>query len=147
MDEYINMLRIQEANAGLFFQDQSYLNIMVFRASQSGRIKRHMVHLQTPVPVFSKNELENRIQIKDGEPLPWKQPTVVHWAGPKPYTANPDAFSLPMDYFREIGMRDLGLPKWFPTKTAMQADEFWHRDMPKGVLKAKKLIKNIIGRK
>jgi hypothetical protein len=66
--------------------------------------------------------------------------------------ANADAgaccrFSLPMDYFREIGMREFGLPGWIPARTAMQADEIWHRDVPRAVLNAKRVVKKIIGRK
>jgi hypothetical protein len=99
------------------------------------------------VPVLSKNELESRFQVKNGLPIPWRQPTVIHWAGPKPYTTNPEVFSLPMDYFREIGMREFGLPGWVPAKTAMRADEIWHRDMPRAVLNAKRIVKKAIGRK
>jgi len=145
--EYLSMLRIQEANTGLFFQDQAYLNIMVFRASLAGRLRLHSAHLQSVVPVLSKPELESRFQIRDGKPVPWVQPTVVHWAGPKPYKTNPDVFSLPMDFFREIGMREFGLPKWFSSKPAMQIDEFLHRDVPRTISNAKKTIKSLIGRK
>jgi len=34
-----------------------------------------------------------------------------------------------------------------PAKAAMRADEIWHRDVPKAVLKAKRIVKKIIGRK
>jgi hypothetical protein len=44
-------------------------------------------------------------------------------------------------------MREFGLPGWFPAKTAMRADEIWHRDLPKAVLNAKKIVKKMIGRK
>jgi hypothetical protein len=43
-------------------------------------------------------------------------------------------------------MREFGLPGWFPAKTAMRVDEIWHRDVPKEVLKAKKLVKKMMGR-
>jgi hypothetical protein len=79
--------------------------------------------------------------------VPWVQPTVEHWAGPKPYKTNPNIFSLPMDYFREMGMREFGLPNCFPAKTSMQIDEFLHRDVPRTILNAKKTIKRLIGRK
>lgn len=147
IQEYIKMLKIQEVKPGLFFQDQSYLNILVFRAMRDGRIKVKQAHLQTAVPVLSRRELESRFQTHNGEPVPWSQPTVIHWAGPKPYTTNPDVFSLPMDYFREIGMREFGLPGWFPADLAMRLDEFQCRDVPRAVWKAKRLVKKLIGRK
>jgi hypothetical protein len=146
--EYLKMLEGQRQNPDIFINmDQGILNILVFRALRDGKIHALPAHLQSVVPVLSKSELEQRFRIEDGKSMPWFQPTVVHWAGPKPYTTNPDVFSLPMDYFREVGMREFGLPGWFPAKTAMRVDEIWHRDVPKGVLKAKKLVKKMIGRK
>ena len=147
LSEYLSMLRIQKSNPGLFFQDQAYLNIMVFRASQTGGLKRAMVPLQSCVPVKGRSELEEQFRLDKGLPVLGQKATSIHWAGPKPYTTNPSVFSLPMDYFRQIGMRDFGLPDWFPVKTAMRVDEFLHRNVPRTILNAKKSIKKIISPK
>ena len=148
LDEYIKMLEGKRKHPEVFINmDQGILNILVFRAVKSGKIKATQAHLQSAIPVLSKLELESRFQVRNGEPVLWTQPTVVHWAGPKPYSTNSDVFSLPMDYFREIGMREFGLPGWFPAKTAMRADEIWHRDVPKAVLNAKRIVKKMIGRR
>ena len=144
LDEYSSMLRIQKENPGLFFQDQTYLNIMVFRACRTGNLKRHMAHLQTCVPVINNNTLQNQFRFSNGIPIIYEKPTSLHWAGPKPYTTNQDLFSLPMDYFREIGMREFGLPFWFPVKKAMNIDEFFYRDFPKMILKGKRFIKKYL---
>jgi hypothetical protein len=142
------MLEAQRAHPNIFINmDQGMLNILVFRALKAGKIKALPAHLQSVVPVLKKVELEKRFRIENGEPMPWLQPSVVHWAGPKPYKGNPDVFSLPMDFFREIGMREFGLPKWFPISSAILADEIWHRDVPAAVIKAKKIVKQMIGRK
>ena len=127
--------------------EQGILNIMVFRAMREGRLKVKQAHLQSAVPVLSKSELESRFQTCDGKPVPWVRPTVVHWAGPKPYNANPGVFSLPMDYFREIGMREFGLPKWFPADVAMRMDEIQCRDFPQAVARFKRVVKKAIGRR
>jgi hypothetical protein len=148
LDEYLHMTRIQEKHPHVFPNgDQGMLNILVFRAMKEGKLNVAQAHLQSVVPVLSKGELESRFQVQNGEPVLWRQPTVVHWAGPKPYTTNPDVFSLPMDFFREIGMREFGLPGWVPAKAAMRADEIWHRDVPKAVLNAKRMVKRVIGRR
>jgi hypothetical protein len=145
--EYIRLMKIRHLHIDKFgMGDQGVLNIMVFFASQKGSLRAIQAHLQSVVPVLSRSELESRFQIQKGKPVPWAQPTVIHWAGPKPYTTNPEVFSLPMDYFREVGRREFGLPGWFPAKTAMRVDEIWHRDVPKEVLKAKKLVKKMMGR-
>jgi len=147
LNEYIKMLEGKRNYPDVFINmDQGILNILVFRALQSGMIKATQAHLQSNVPVLHKNELEGRFRIENGTLMPWIQPTVIHWAGPKPYTVNPDIYSLPMDYFREIGMREFGLPEWFPIRLAMRMDETWHRDVPKAVLKAKRIVKSMIGR-
>lgn len=146
--EYLKMLECQRKNPDIFINmDQGILNILVFRAVRDGRIKAQQAHLQSVVPVLSKGELVGRFQIQDGKPVLWTQPSIVHWAGPKPYTTNPEVFSLPMDFFREIGMREFGLPGWVSGNTAMRADEIWHRDVPRAVLNAKRFVKNKIGRK
>ena len=44
-------------------------------------------------------------------------------------------------------MREFGLPKWVPALSAMRVDEIWHRDVPRAVLNAKKIVKKMIGRK
>jgi hypothetical protein len=126
--------------------DQSVLNLLVFRMVSEGRLTAVKSHLQSAVPVIARKELENRFRLIDGVPQLWDKPTAIHWAGPKPYTTNPDVFSLPMDYFREIGMREFGLPGWVPAKTAMRADEIWHRDVPRAVWNSKRVVKKMIGR-
>lgn len=146
VDEYLKMLEGQRKQPGVFINmDQGILNILVFRALRDGKIHAQPAHLQSVVPVLSRSEMESRFQIQIEKPVLWTQPTVVHWAGPKPYTTNPDVFSLPMDYFREIGMREFGLPGRFPAKTAMRADEIWHRDVPRAILNAKRIVKKLIG--
>jgi hypothetical protein len=148
LEEYLKMLEGQRKHPDIFINmDQGILNILVFRAVRAGNIRATSVHLQSVVPVLSKAELEGCFRIENEQPVPWIKPTVIHWAGPKPYTTNPDVFSLPMDYFREIGMREFGLPDCFQAKAAMSVDELWHRGVPKANLKAKRIVKKMIGRK
>lgn len=149
LDECIKLLEIRNKYGPDAFplNDQSILNILVFRALHAKKITAFSSHLQSCVPVISHRELETRFEIRQNNPVLWVMPTAIHWAGPKPYTTNPNVFSLPMDYFRELGMREFGLPSWVPAKAAMRADEVWHREVPKAVLNAKKVIKKMIGRK
>ena len=145
LDEYLRMVELQNKYPDVFIcGDQGILNILVFRALKEGKLNARQAHLQSVVPVLSKNELEERFQIRAGHPIPWKQPTVIHWAGPKPYKNNPDVFSLPMDYFREIGMRKSGLPKWISADWAMRLDEMTHRDFPASVTNFKKYVQKYL---
>jgi len=148
VDGYLQMLEGQRKHPDVFINmDQGILNILVFRAVKDCRIHAISTHLQSVVPVLSKAELGGRFLFYNEQPVPWIKPTVIHWAGPKPYTINPDVFSLPMDYFREIGMREFGLPGWVPAKAAMRADEIWHRDFPQVVSRLKRVVKKAIGRR
>jgi hypothetical protein len=147
LGEYLQMLEGQRAHPDVFINmDQGMLNILVFRALKAGKIKAAQAHLQCVVPVIAKPELESRFQMRYGKPVPWVQPTIVHWAGPKPYKKNPEVFSLPMDFFRELGMREFGLPKWFPVDLAMRSDEFKCRDVPRKIFNTKQFVKKMIGR-
>lgn len=146
LEEYLRMLEGQRRHPEVFINmDQGILNILVFRAAREGKIRALPAHLQTVVPVLSRKELEQRFKIEKGQPVLWVKPTVIHWAGPKPYKSNPEVFSLPMDYFREIGMRDLGLPKWIPADGAMRWDEFVNRAVPLQKLALKKRVKRFLG--
>jgi len=148
LDEYLRMVELQIKYPDIFINgDQGMLNILIFRAMKAGKLKVNQAHLQSCVPVLPRSELEVRFKIKDGNPVLWKKPTVIHWAGQKPYTTNPDVFSAPMDLFRLSGMFKAGLPHWMPATTALRADEYMYRDVPKHILNAKKCIKKMVGRK
>lgn len=147
LEAYIRLMKIRCDHFDKFgMGDQGVLNILVFMASQNNMIKITQAHLQCVVPVLAKEEMMSRFRIENRKPSLEPSSTVVHWAGPKPYKTNPDVFSLPMDFFREIGMREFGLPDFVSAKVAMRADEIWHRDVPAAVLKAKRIVKKMIGR-
>lgn len=148
LDEYIRMLELQRRFPEVFVNgDQGILNVMVFRALQAGRLKVKQAHLQTVLPMWEKAELAKQFRIEDGKPVVTGGPTILHWAGPKPWKENKDVFRAPMDYFRAKGMRECGLPGPVPLGVAMSADEFLCRRWPKVVLKCKRAVKRLIGRK
>lgn len=147
-DEYARLLEVYHKRPqAVPLMDQTILNIMVFRALHAGKIKACQTHLQSAVPVIDRKELESRFQFNlDGSPKLWRQPTMIHWAGGKPYKSNSEAFSAPMDYFRKMSMRDTGWPSFIPSEYAMKVDEFICCEWPRHVLKTKKLVKKLIGR-
>ena len=148
LDEYIRMLELQRRFPDVFINgDQGMLNLLVFRAFQAGTLRVKPAHLQTVLPVLAKAELEQRFRIENGRPVVTGQPTILHWAGPKPWRGNPEVFKAPMDYFRARGMRACGLPGVVPLPAAMAADEFRSRGWPRLLAQGKKKIKRLIGRK
>jgi hypothetical protein len=130
MDEYIRMLEMANQIPGLFFQDQAMLNIMIFRAVHTGRLIAKPAHLQTVVPVISHEELRARFRLHEGRPLLENRPTVIHWAGVKPWRWNPGCFSLPMDFFRSRAVRELQpvLGRW--PQLALRCEEWQAQHYP-----------------
>jgi hypothetical protein len=147
-DEYAKLLEVyKKYPQTLPLMDQTILNIMVFRGLHQGNLKVFQRHLQSVVPVIERLELESRFCFdQGGAPKLWKHPTLIHWAGAKPYKSNPQAFSAPMDFFRELGMRQSGWPLFIPAETAMKVDEFLCCEWPRRVLQVKRVLKKMIGR-
>jgi hypothetical protein len=146
LDEYIRMLELQRKFTDIFMcGEQGILNILVFRAVQAGKIKAKSAHLQSVVPSISKEQLETRFKIKNGVPQLLERPTVVHWAGAKPWFNSKEIFSTPMDYFRQKAMLQCGVPKLIPTNAALAADEIFSRILPRKLRGAKHRLKRLIG--
>ena len=147
LDEYLRMLEGQRRFPDVFINgDQGMLNILVFRAIRAGLIRGFSAHLQTVVPVISPFELAKRFVISQGSPVASDQPTVIHWAGPKPYMGGNHPFAGPMDYFRRIGMTQTGLPGCISPDMAMYYDELRCRSLPRLKQRLKAPLKALLRR-
>ena len=54
--------------------------------------------------------MEERFKFRDGEPVIAGRPTIIHWAGPKPWRRNAKVFSEPMLYFRRKALKEIRHP-------------------------------------
>ena len=148
LDEYMRMLEGQRKYPDVFVNgDQGMLNILVFRSVTSGRLIAKQAHLQTVIPVWKREDLEKKFRSKNGSPIVEGRPTILHWAGPKPWNENRDLFRRPMDDFRGRGMRACGLPGFVPLGMAASLDELLSRQGPRTFLNCKKRLKSLLGRK
>jgi len=146
LDEYMRMLEGQRKHPDIFVNgDQGMLNILVFRAMRSGKLTATAAHLQSVIPVLDKGELKKNFRIEGDLPVLLEKPTILHWAGPKPWRENKETFREPMDYFRKRALRECGLSKYFPSNLALDIDELLARKWPKYVLETKKTIKRRMG--
>ena len=146
LDEYLRLLELQRKHPDIISFDQGLLNILVFRAVHEGKVRASAAHLQTIVALFSKAELEARFRIEAGRPVIGDKPSIIHWAGIKPWQGNDKIFSRSMNFFRQKAMQRCGLPAIVPLQAAMAMDEFMCRRMPKYILAAKKTVKRALGR-
>jgi hypothetical protein len=146
LDRYLKCLDIMEKNYDAIFMDQGVLALMVFKAMDAGLITARQARLQTVVPVVSAAELSRRFRFHHGSPKLEPRPTVIHWAGPKPYILNSHPFSEPMDVFRGQAMRHCGLPRWVPAPLAMRVDELLCRSLPALKQRLRARLKAWLGR-
>lgn len=148
LDEYLRMLELQRKHPDVFVNgDQGMLNILVFRAAHAGKITALPAHLQTVVPVLTKEELRRRFVFENGKPRVDDQPSIVHWAGPKPWSGNLEIFREPMDYFRMLGAKSSPLLSHSGLYKSLAIDEWWHREGPKKIAKLRNAVKSLIGRR
>jgi hypothetical protein len=108
--EYYELLELKLKDDSLMpTGEQGILNVMVFRAADEGRITIAQAPLQTVVPVVPVAELTRRFQIDRGTPrISPDDRTIIHWAGVKPFSLRSDVFHEPMDYYRQVSLRDRG---------------------------------------
>lgn len=102
LDEYINILNFNEKNPGLFkYGEMGFLNFMLFRAADEGRIRLGQATMQLIVPDFEQEELKKRFPVeKTGPVMPEKEAIVIHWCKVKPLLSATQAHSEPMSFCR-----------------------------------------------
>jgi hypothetical protein len=102
LEEYIDILDFTEKHPGVFkYGEMGFLNFMLFRAADEGRIRLGKAPMQLIVPDFEQEELKKRFPVKETGPvLHNDEAIVIHWCGPKPMLSSSKAYSEPMSFCR-----------------------------------------------
>jgi len=102
LDEYIEILDFTEKYPKIFkYGEMGFLNFMLFRAADAGRIRLGKAPMQLIVPDFEQEELKKRFPVKETGPiLQDDEATVIHWCGPKPRLSTNKAYAEPMSFAR-----------------------------------------------
>lgn len=102
LEEYIDILDFTEQHPGIFkYGEMGFLNFMLFRAADAGRIRLGQVPMQLIVPDFEREELQKRFPVKDAGPVVQnEEATVIHWCGPKPRVSTSQVYPEPMSFCR-----------------------------------------------
>ncbi|HEY9603597.1 MAG TPA: hypothetical protein V6C85_18420 [Allocoleopsis sp.] len=102
LDEYIDILDFTENHPGLFkYGEMGFLNFMLFRAADEGRIRLGQAHMQLIVPDFEQEELKKRFPVeKTGPAMSDREAIVIHWCKVKPLLSATQAHSEPMSFCR-----------------------------------------------
>jgi hypothetical protein len=102
LDEYVDILNFTEKYPGIFkYGEMGFLNFMLFRAADEGRIRLGQASMQLLVPDFDQEELKKRFAVKETGPVVHNdEAIVIHWCGPKPLLSTSKAYSEPMSFCR-----------------------------------------------
>lgn len=102
LDEYIEILDFTEKHPNIFkYGEMGFLNFMLFRAADQGRIRLSQAPMQLIVPDFEQEDLKKRFPVQETGPvLHDNQAIVIHWCGPKPRLFSSKAYSEPMNFAR-----------------------------------------------
>ncbi len=110
LSEYQEILDFLEKEPEVFkYGEMGFLNFMIFRAADEGRIRLGQEDMQLLVPDFDQEHVRKRFPIEENrEPiLSGEEATVVHWCGAeKPTVSNSKIYSEPMSFFRRKFLRD-----------------------------------------
>ncbi|MGE5657040.1 MAG: hypothetical protein ACM37W_10520 [Actinomycetota bacterium] len=108
LEEYLEILDFTSAHPGIFkYGEMGFLNFMIFRAAQEGRLRVQNVDMQLLVPDFEQELLKKRFPIEASKPAgDSEQATVIHWCGPKPNLSNANVYSEPMNFCRRKCQQD-----------------------------------------
>ncbi|OCQ93919.1 hypothetical protein BCD67_20575 [Oscillatoriales cyanobacterium USR001] len=108
LDEYIEILDFIVRYPGIFkYGEMGFLNFMIFRGAQEGRIRVQNVDSQLLVPDFDRDFLRKRFPVQEsGLQVEDNDATVIHWCGPKPTLANSKVYSEPMTFCRRKCQQD-----------------------------------------
>ncbi|MBW4495629.1 MAG: hypothetical protein KME26_21610 [Oscillatoria princeps RMCB-10] len=109
LSEYIEILDFTEKYPGVFkYGEMGFLNFMIFRAAEQGRIRVGKEYMQLLVPDFDQEELRKRFPVGETGPVVLDDDaTVIHWCGPKPTLSTSRVYSEPMNFCRRKFMREV----------------------------------------
>ncbi|WP_071517275.1 hypothetical protein [Geitlerinema sp. PCC 9228] len=110
LDEYLDLLKFSDRYPDVFkYGEQGMLNFMACRAAAAGRIRLKTHPIQTLVLYYSREFMQQNFSTNESGPVynVHSQPSVIHWAGAKPFFINSDFYyNLPMNFFREKFLLD-----------------------------------------
>jgi len=115
LDEYEKILDFLDEHPGVFkYGDMGFLNFMLFRAKDEGRLRLGEADMQFLVPDFDRQLVKQRFAMEQQVPAPQAEDaTVIHWCGPKPTVFTNKTYADPMKFFRLKFLLDASGTKGF----------------------------------
>jgi hypothetical protein len=141
------MLDFIKENPNIFwFGEQGFLNMMIFRDSDAGKLRLGQSSFQVIAPKFKWDELKKRFPVeKTGPVVQGDDACVIHWAGPKPTLYNSQVYSEPMNFSRRKCMREAQGLTGLPAEALLKSEDIkralniYQKKLVRKVRKAMKL--------
>ena len=126
LEEYMEILDFTEMHPGVFkYGEMGFLNFMLFRAADEGRIRLGKAAMQLIVPDFEREELRDRFPVTKSAPVVQNEEAIViHWCGKKPFLSRSQVFSSPMNFFRRKFVQDAWHQSGLTADLLLQVEDF-----------------------
>ncbi|MBD1922865.1 hypothetical protein H6F77_17575 [Microcoleus sp. FACHB-831] len=125
LEEYIEILDFKDKHPNVFkYGDMGFLNYMIFRAADQGRLRLGQEDIQFLVPDFPQEHAKKRFPMNETGPVVVDdEANVVHWCGPKPTLSSSNPYSEPMNFFRRKFLRDASGTTGLAAEALLQVED------------------------
>ena len=125
LEEYVEILDFNNEHPNVFkYGEMGFLNYMIFRAADQGRLRLGQEDMQFIVPDFSPEHAKKRFPMNETGPVVLQdEANVVHWCGPKPTLSSSNPYSEPMNFFRRKFLRDASGTSGLAAEALLQVED------------------------
>lgn len=125
LEEYVEILDFKDKHPNVFkYGDMGFLNYMIFRAADRGRLRLGQEDIQFLVPDFPQEQAKKRFPMNETGPVVVDdEANVVHWCGPKPTLSSSNPYSEPMNFFRRKFLRDASGTTGLAAEALLQVED------------------------
>lgn len=129
LNEYIEILDFNDKHPDVFkYGEMGFLNFMIFRAFEEGRLRLGQEYMQLLVPDFDQEELRKRFPMDEKGPVVLGESMVIHWCGPKPILSSSKVYSEPMTFFRKKFLSESGNSNGLSADVVLKIED-WQRQI------------------
>ncbi|MBP0020323.1 MAG: hypothetical protein J7647_22560 [Cyanobacteria bacterium SBLK] len=147
LEEYVEVLDFIDRYPHIFkYGDMGFLNFMLWRAADAGKIRVGNADFQILAPNYGKEALEKRCLITDSGPVVKDDDAaIIHWCGDKPLMSTSKTYADPMKFSRRKCLQAENGLTGMPADLWLQWEDFYSTSIKyknKAQKKLKKLLKS-----
>ncbi|MDY7016016.1 MAG: hypothetical protein SVX43_20945, partial [Cyanobacteriota bacterium] len=126
LEEYVEILDYLDKKPGVLkYGDMGFINYMMFRAADEGRLRLGHQDIQYIAADFPRADFEKRFPMSaEGPVVRDDEANVIHWAGPKPTISSAKTYAEPMNFFRRKALKDATGTTGLAAEALLQVEDF-----------------------